>query len=65
MQVFWEPAYNFNTRQLRGCNVEVFPFLRVFPPYANRGVVYRRKWILHFGWLLWTVIVYFYNGESA
>jgi hypothetical protein len=60
-EVWWESHHNFNKRQLRGCNIEVLPMLRVFPPQRPRrkwGDGYGRGWTIHFGWLFWTVIVH-------
>lgn len=62
MRVRLETVYNFNARDLRGCNFEVLPFLRVFPPGKKN---YRRQgWIFHFGWLYWTVMVFTYKAEA-
>jgi hypothetical protein len=63
----WEAHHNFNKRDLRGCNIEVLPFVRVFPPQRARRHAnnftrsldgYGRGWTIHFGWLYWTVIVH-------
>lgn len=51
-----DSSYNFNKKQNRGCDFYVLPLLRVFPPAP---IGYGKKWTVHFGWLVWTVIIHF------
>ena len=62
MRIRLEPLYNFDAKGLRGCQVEVLPFLRVFPP--GKRYYHRQGWIFHFGWLLWTVMIFTYHAEA-
>lgn len=56
MQFTIDSHHNFNKKELRGCNFEVLPFIRLFPPKKMKG--YGRGWTIHFGWAFWTVIIH-------
>ena len=62
LQWWAEASYNFDKRGLRGCNLEVLPFLRVFPPSPTG---WTRSWTVHFGWLWWTVGVHWHEKNEV
>jgi hypothetical protein len=63
MTVSYDFDNNFNKRALRGCDFDVLPFLRVFPP-APIGWA-RKKLTLHMGWLAWTLILHFHFRANS
>jgi hypothetical protein len=66
MRTHFDAHHNFAKRDLRGCNIEVLPFIRAFPPQRRRRWGfdgYGKGWTVHFGWLFWTVIIHFYPEE--
>lgn len=60
-----DASYNFDRSGLRGANIDVLPFLRIFPPPEHGGYPGTRGWTVHFGWLFWTVVVHQFPGRRA
>lgn len=58
-RVVFQGIRHFAKGELRGCNIEILPFLRLFPSRKYRG--YHEGWTIHFGWLFWTVMIFTYN----
>ncbi len=51
---------NFNFSRGGGGYIMLLPFVNVFPPIKH----HRSKWTIHFGWLIFTVVIHFFPSDK-